>query len=67
MSSRSSVTLPYEANDTDHLRAAQRRMQTKRWLADREQGLRLQTSPSLVPDAADSAGSRNRQERTGAR
>jgi hypothetical protein len=51
MSSRANVTLPYEANDIDHLQAAQRRVQTKRWLAERERHLRLESSPSLVPDA----------------
>jgi hypothetical protein len=65
MSSRANVTLPYEANDTDHLHAAQRRVHTKRWLAERERHLRLQPSPSLIPNAGDDEPRAVRLERRG--
>jgi hypothetical protein len=50
---RSTVTLPYEANYTDHWQAAQRRQQTKRWLAERECRLQRLESPPLSPAADD--------------
>jgi hypothetical protein len=67
MSSRANVTLPYEANDTDHLQAAQRRVQTKRWLAERERHLRLQKSPPLVPDVPAAEQRAGRLEGVGSR